>query len=325
MQLVYIPKERLKLLGDSKATLEKMCKACNCRLLLEDGEAVRIEGSAYDEFVARNVVYAFGRGFDVDTACRLSDSDYYFTAIDLEQVFGKREAHKAGQGQDNRRERQDKALHRAGERSQDKRVRQHCGFIGRVEDIKEAEAAVNTLIDGGTHRLAYEKMETEHRKNKRREERRVLINGEINADEIFKEFKEHSIAEFFKKNRQMLGYAGKVRSMTTIVHEYVTNGLDACEEAGILPDIDVNISQTGEDRYRIGVLDNGPGIPKNYIGKVLATDARRHEVPPLHAAEGPAGHRRRRLHDVRADHYGQAHIRKGLDRRGKGILLQSHR
>ena len=26
-----------------------------------------------------------------------------------------------------------------------------------------------------------------------------------NADEIFKEFKEHSIAEFFKKNRQMLG------------------------------------------------------------------------------------------------------------------------
>ncbi len=94
---------------------------------------------------------------------------------------------------------------------------------------------------------------------------------ERHADEIFKEFKEHSVAEFFKKNRQMLGYAGKVRSMTTVVHEYVTNALDATEEAGVLPEIDVNVTQIGEERYRIGVLDNGPGIPKNYIGKVLAT------------------------------------------------------
>ncbi|MEW6329516.1 MAG: DNA topoisomerase VI subunit B, partial [Candidatus Micrarchaeota archaeon] len=45
------------------------------------------------------------------------------------------------------------------------------------------------------------------------------------ADEIFEEFKEHSVAEFFKKNRQMLGFSGKVRSLTTIVHEYVTNSV----------------------------------------------------------------------------------------------------
>ena len=63
--------------------------------------------------------------------------------------------------------------------------------------------------------------------------------GVKSADEIFKEFREHSITEFFKKNSQMLGYSGKVRSMTTIVHEYVTNSLDACEEAGILQEIKV--------------------------------------------------------------------------------------
>ena len=61
------------------------------------------------------------------------------------------------------------------------------------------------------------------------------------AEEIFKEFKEHSIAEFFKKNRQMLGYSGKVRSLVTVVHEYVTNSLDACEEAGILPEVLVKV------------------------------------------------------------------------------------
>lgn len=90
------------------------------------------------------------------------------------------------------------------------------------------------------------------------------------AEEIFKEFKEHSIAEFFKKNRQMLGYSGKVRSLVTVVHEYVTNNLDACEEANILPDIEVRVSQLGEEKYSIAVTDNGPGIPKTYIGKALA-------------------------------------------------------
>jgi DNA topoisomerase-6 subunit B len=93
----------------------------------------------------------------------------------------------------------------------------------------------------------------------------------ISADEIFKEFKENSIAEFFRKNRQMLGYAGKVRSLTTIVHEYVTNSLDACEEAGILPEIRVEVKEIGEEKYSVLVRDNGPGIPKSIVGKALAT------------------------------------------------------
>ena len=50
-------------------------------------------------------------------------------------------------------------------------------------------------------------------------------------DKIFSNFKEHSVAEFFKKNKQMLGFSGKVRSLTTVVHELVSNSLDACEEA----------------------------------------------------------------------------------------------
>ncbi|MGC8676269.1 MAG: DNA topoisomerase VI subunit B [Candidatus Micrarchaeia archaeon] len=91
------------------------------------------------------------------------------------------------------------------------------------------------------------------------------------ADEIFKEFREHSVTEFFKKNSQMLGYAGKVRSLTTVVHEYVTNSLDACEEAGILPDIRVEIKQLDENKYTVSVSDNGPGIPKAHIGKVLGS------------------------------------------------------
>lgn len=92
-----------------------------------------------------------------------------------------------------------------------------------------------------------------------------------NADDIFKEFKEHSISEFFRRNSQMLGYSGKVRSLTTIVHEYVTNSLDACEEADILPDIRVAIKEISENKYTVTVTDNGPGIPSKLVGKALAT------------------------------------------------------
>ena len=93
----------------------------------------------------------------------------------------------------------------------------------------------------------------------------------LSADEIFREFKEHSIAEFFRKNSQMLGYSGKVKSLTTVVHEYVTNSLDAVEEAGILPDIRVEVKMLAEDRYTVAVSDNGPGIPSKHVGKVFAT------------------------------------------------------
>ncbi|MDE1804631.1 MAG: DNA topoisomerase VI subunit B [Candidatus Micrarchaeota archaeon] len=97
-----------------------------------------------------------------------------------------------------------------------------------------------------------------------------MAEKKVGAEEIFKEFKEHSISEFFRKNRQMLGFAGKVRSLTTVVHEYVTNTLDACEEAGILPQVTVEIKNTGEERCLVKVTDNGPGIPKRLIGKALA-------------------------------------------------------
>jgi DNA topoisomerase-6 subunit B len=91
----------------------------------------------------------------------------------------------------------------------------------------------------------------------------------LKNSDLFKNFKEHSVAEFFKKNRQMLGLFGKIRSFTTIIHDFVTNSIDACEEAGILPDVEVKIISLGDEYYEIHVIDNGPGIPEDKIGKAL--------------------------------------------------------
>ena len=95
-------------------------------------------------------------------------------------------------------------------------------------------------------------------------------NEPIDAESLAKEFKDHSVAEFFKKNKQMLGLTGKIRTLTTIVHEYTTNALDACEEAKILPEIEVKISELGEEHYEVMVKDNGPGLTEQTVGKAFA-------------------------------------------------------
>jgi DNA topoisomerase-6 subunit B len=79
-----------------------------------------------------------------------------------------------------------------------------------------------------------------------------------------------SVAEFFTKNRHLLGFDNPAKALLTTVKEAVDNALDACEEAGILPDIDVVITQVnGDDRYRVSVRDNGPGIVKAQIAKIF--------------------------------------------------------
>jgi len=81
--------------------------------------------------------------------------------------------------------------------------------------------------------------------------------------------REISISEFFTKNRHLLGFDNPQKALLTAVKEAVDNSLDACEEAGILPDLSVEISEVGENRFRIAVEDNGPGIVKQQIPKIF--------------------------------------------------------
>ena len=78
-----------------------------------------------------------------------------------------------------------------------------------------------------------------------------------------------SISEFFTKNRHLLGFDSPSKALLTAVKEAVDNSLDACEEAGILPDILVEIREVTSDRYVMAVEDNGPGIVKAQIPKIF--------------------------------------------------------
>jgi DNA topoisomerase-6 subunit B len=86
-----------------------------------------------------------------------------------------------------------------------------------------------------------------------------------------------SVSEFFAKNRHLLGFDNPRKALLTTVKEAVDNSLDACEEAGILPDITVVIedldpsrpASAKSSRYRITVVDNGPGIVRKQVENVF--------------------------------------------------------
>lgn len=89
------------------------------------------------------------------------------------------------------------------------------------------------------------------------------------AEELAKNQKAISVAEFFEKNRQILGFDSAPRSLITTVKEAVDNSLDACEEANILPDIFVQIKRKDE-MFVVVEEDNGPGIVDAQVPNVFA-------------------------------------------------------
>lgn len=101
------------------------------------------------------------------------------------------------------------------------------------------------------------------------------------AEQMATKQREISISEFFTKNRHLLGFDNASKALLTTIKEAVDNSLDACEEAGILPEITIEVRDLaldekgdgeltkGEGRFVVVVEDNGPGIVKAQAPKIF--------------------------------------------------------
>jgi len=90
------------------------------------------------------------------------------------------------------------------------------------------------------------------------------------AEELAKKQREISVAEFFEKNKHILGFDSSTRAILTAVKEAVDNALDACEEAHVMPEVFVEIAQAEKKGvYTLRVEDNGPGIVKQQLPNVF--------------------------------------------------------
>ena len=103
----------------------------------------------------------------------------------------------------------------------------------------------------------------------------------VSAVEMGARQREISVSEFFTKNRHLLGFDNPRKALLTCVKEAVDNALDASEEAGILPEVAVNVEVVTSDgtpplpasqatRFRVTVIDYGPGIVRQQIPPIFA-------------------------------------------------------
>lgn len=106
--------------------------------------------------------------------------------------------------------------------------------------------------------------------------------------------REISVSEFFAKNRHLLGFDNPRKALLTATKEAIDNSLDACEEAGILPYIEVELirlskkideekeaeeekaagkkkrkAPSATERFALKITDNGPGILSNQLPKIF--------------------------------------------------------
>src|SRR2546430_1858091 len=102
----------------------------------------------------------------------------------------------------------------------------------------------------------------------------------VSAAELGARQQEISVSEFFTKNRHLLGFDNPRKALLTCVKEAVDNALDACEEAGILPEVIVKLEVASSEkmppppsqanRFRVTVIDYGPGIVRQQIPRIFA-------------------------------------------------------
>jgi len=167
MQEIYIPSRRASALKENNAELERLCKTCSCTAKIESNVVV-INGDPFGEYQLTMIVQAFGRGFPLTTAEKLLNAKFYFSSIDMNEYTRNKKRILNMKA---------RLIGREG------RVKKHIefmssahiaifgnviSFIGQMDEIYEAETAARTIIEGGSHRLAYDRMAAAHRKNKNR-------------------------------------------------------------------------------------------------------------------------------------------------------------
>ncbi|MCL5007876.1 MAG: hypothetical protein M1562_01340 [Candidatus Marsarchaeota archaeon] len=160
MERVFIPKARIMKLFGKRDLLEQLEHYSDCKLVLnKDENYIDLIGKdALSEYIAKDIVFAYGRGFDASVAAKLRDDEYYLKVIDIRdytrnsgrikriksRLIGAR-----GRARLNIEEMSSGYISIYGDT---------VSIIGTTEQIKSAQIAAETIIKGGSHKLAYKRM-----------------------------------------------------------------------------------------------------------------------------------------------------------------------
>jgi len=141
------------------------------------------------------------------------------------------------------------------EKKQDKEIKEEKKIVKKEEQIPETS---NETVKKEEKKITIPKEPLKKKKNKK-----------TKAHQMAKEQRDIPVSEFFEQNRHILGFDNPTHSLITAVKEGVDNSLDACEQAGILPDLIIKIGSQGKDELSLSIEDNGPGIIEENVPNVF--------------------------------------------------------
>ncbi|HUB92844.1 MAG TPA: hypothetical protein VL945_02685 [Candidatus Saccharimonadales bacterium] len=161
MEHILIPEKRAlqmrKLLKELESTLK-------CKIEVIGESEVTIKGEAYDEYNAKNVIQAFGRGFELEKAYKLLKEDYFFKFTNLKDFLGNEEQIRRIKARIIGIEGKTKLYIEEISGADLSIYGNTVGMIGTTAELGIASAALQVLLEGGTHKKAYNIMERMRRK-----------------------------------------------------------------------------------------------------------------------------------------------------------------
>jgi ribosomal RNA assembly protein len=161
MEHILIPEKRAELLKGMRKNVEEALK---CRIEIEEGNEIIIKGEAYDEYNAKNVIQAFGRGFEIGKAYKLLDDKYFFKFTNLKDFLRNEEQIRRIKARIIGVEGKTKLYIEEISGADLSIYGNTVGMIGTTEELGIASAALQVLLEGGTHKKAYNIMERMRRK-----------------------------------------------------------------------------------------------------------------------------------------------------------------
>jgi len=161
MQQILIPLKRAKLLESKQ--IKELEEKLKCTITVEDS-TFTISGEPFDEYNAHNIIVAFGRGFELKNAFKLLLDDYFFKTINLKEIFKSKDKIINMKGRIIGKGGKTKTYIESVSGAVISVYGGTVSIIGTNNEITIAEAAINTLIDGGTHKKAYRVMEAVRKK-----------------------------------------------------------------------------------------------------------------------------------------------------------------
>lgn len=153
------------LIGEKGQALEEIEELTNTEITVE-GVSVEIDGEAFDEWTAKDIVKAIGRGFPPEKALRLLGKDTGLVVIDVKDLTStKKERHR----------KKGRVIGKNG------KARRHMekmtgtdicvygntvSIIGELDEMEDAKQAVLQLIRGAQHASVYRYLEDQRRMKK---------------------------------------------------------------------------------------------------------------------------------------------------------------